>query len=443
MKTLQFISKPVHSLQGEMTVPGDKSISHRAIIFGAIAEGTTTVTGFLEGEDCLATLHAFQSMGVAIEGPFVQASGERAIVIHGVGKYGLKKPSSTINCGNSGTTMRLLSGLLAAQPFDSELTGDSSLLKRPMERVSRPLGQMGAQITTMQGRPPVQLHGSQHLQGITYEMPEASAQVKSCVLLAGLYAQGETRVIEPERTRDHTELMLKAFSYPLTQQDRTITVNSTSECQATTIVVPGDMSSAAFFIVAATIIPNATILIKNVGVNPTRTGIIQILMQMGANITLTKQRQYGEELVADILVKYAPLKGIQIPVEMVPLAIDEFPILFIAASCANGQTVLRGAKELRCKESDRIGAMVDGLISLGIDAQALDDGAIINGGVLQGGVVDSCDDHRIAMAFAIAGAKAQAAVTIKHCANVATSFPTFIDTAARIHLAIQEIDNDD
>lgn len=438
MKAHHFISKPVHSLQGDIKVPGDKSISHRALIFGAIAQGTTTVSGFLDGEDCMATLHAFQSMGVKIEGPVSQN-----LIIHGVGKYGLKKPTAMINCGNSGTTMRLLSGLLAAQPFNSELTGDSSLLKRPMERVSRPLRQMGAEIHTTQGRPPIKICSSKNLQGITYEMPEASAQVKSCVLLAGLYAQNETCVIEPERTRDHTELMLKSFSYPLQQLGRSITINAESECQATDIIVPGDISSAAFFIVAATIIPHAKLVIRDVGINPTRTGIIHLLKQMGADISLLNQRKYGEELVADILVQHAPLTGIEIPVDLVPLAIDEFPALFIAASCAKGQTVLRGAQELRCKESDRIGAMVDGLHCLGIEAQALDDGAIIQGGVLQGGVVDSHHDHRIAMAFAIAGARAQGAVIIKHCANVATSFPTFIDTANEIELDLQEKYHDD
>ena len=413
-------------------MPGDKSISHRAIILGAIAQGITTIQGFLDGEDCLATMHAFQSMGVKIEGPISQR-----VIIHGVGKHGLKQPTNSINCGNSGTTMRLLSGLLAAQSFDSELIGDESLLKRPMERVSRPLCQMGADVMTTNGRPPLRIHGGQLLQGISYEMPEASAQVKSCLLLAGLYAKGETRIIEPGLTRDHTERMLAAFSYPIHVSDRTVVINGTSECQGTEISVPGDISSAAFFIVAATLIPNAELVIRNVGINPTRTGIIQILKQMGANINLTNQRLFGEELVADIYVKHAQLRGIHIPAACVPLAIDEFPVIFIAASCAKGQTVLHGAKELRCKESDRIGAMVDGLLSLGIDAQALDDGVVIHGGVLQGGVVDSRHDHRIAMAFAIAGAVSQAPVTIKHCANVATSFPDFVNTANRIKLAIQ------
>ncbi|KTC78327.1 3-phosphoshikimate 1-carboxyvinyltransferase [Legionella brunensis] len=434
MNLLHFVSSPVKALQGDITVPGDKSISHRAIILGAIAKGTTTVSGFLEGEDCLATLKAFQSMGVSIEGPVAQR-----VVIHGVGKHGLKKPEKVIDCGNSGTTMRLLAGLLAAQSFDSELNGDHSLQKRPMERVSRPLVQMGAEIRTTEGKPPLFIRGGHSLHGITYEMPVASAQVKSCLLLAGLYAQGETRVVEPGFTRDHTERMLTTFSYPIQKAENTIVINSESECLGTDIIVPGDISSAAFFIVAATLIPGSELLIRNVGINPTRTGIIQILILMGADISLNNKRLCGEELVADLCVRHAPLEGIDIPSELVPIAIDEFPAIFIAAACAKGQTLLHGARELRCKESDRIGAMVEGLQELGIEAQAFEDGLYINGGELQGGEVNSFHDHRIAMSFAIAGAMAKNPVTIKNCANVATSFPTFVKTANKINLAIKEI----
>ena len=434
MKTLHFVSGPVESLQGDITVPGDKSISHRAVMLGAIAKGVTTVRGFLEAEDCLSTMAAFRSMGVRIEGPVAQR-----IVIHGVGKHGLQKPEQVIDCGNSGTTMRLLAGLLAAQSFDCELTGDESLLKRPMERISRPLYQMGAAIVTNHGRPPLLIRGGQTLHGITYEMPEASAQVKSCILLAGMYAKGETRVIERGLTRDHTERMLTAFSYPIHKAGDAIIINSASECQGTDIIVPADISSAAFFIVAASLIPESELLIRNVGINPTRTGIIQILKRMGANIKITNKRLCGEELVADLLIKHAQLEGIDIPASMVPIAIDEFPVIFIAASCAKGQTLLRGAKELRCKESDRISAMVEGLQSLGIDAKGLEDGISITGGVLQGGAVDSKRDHRIAMAFAIAGAVAKAPVKILNCANVATSFPTFVAISQQIKLNIQEI----
>ncbi|KTD41171.1 3-phosphoshikimate 1-carboxyvinyltransferase [Legionella parisiensis] len=437
MRIHNFISKPVHSIKGQITVPGDKSISHRSIIFGAIAKGTTIINGFLDGDDCMATLKAFQSMGVTIEGP-----DEQQVVIYGVGKQGLQKPEKIVDCGNSGTSMRLLAGLLTAQSFDSQLTGDESLLKRPMLRVSKPLAQMGADITTVDGKPPITIKGGKKLTGIHYVMPEASAQVKSCILLAGLYAEGETRITEIGVSRDHTELMLKNFSYPVHRSDNTLIINSANECIGTDIYIPGDISSAAFFIVAASIIPGSDILIRNVGINPTRTGIIHILLEMGANITLLEQRQLGEEWVADLRIKYAPLRGINIEASLVPLAIDEFPVIFIAAACAQGKTTLHGASELRFKESDRIAAMVDGLKKLGIHAQALDDGIIIEGGTIHGGTVESKGDHRIAMSFAIAGAVASDPVTIKNCVNVATSFPLFVETAKELQLHIEEtIDN--
>ncbi|HHF7374578.1 TPA: 3-phosphoshikimate 1-carboxyvinyltransferase [Legionella bozemanae] len=432
-----FISKPVHSIKGEITVPGDKSISHRSIIFGSIAKGTTIINGFLDGDDCMATLKAFQAMGVTIEGP-----DEQQVIIYGVGKHGLQKPEKIIDCGNSGTSMRLLAGLLAAQSFDSQLTGDESLLKRPMLRVSKPLTEMGAYITIVDGKPPITIKGGKNLRGIHYIMPEASAQVKSCILLAGLYAEGETRITEIGVSRDHTELMLKNFSYPVHRSDNTLIINSANQCLGTDIYIPGDISSAAFFIVAASIVPGSDILIRNVGINPTRTGIIHILLEMGANITLLDQRQLGEEWVADLRIKYAPLKGINIEANMVPLAIDEFPVIFIAAACAQGKTTLHGASELRFKESDRIAAMVDGLKKLGIHAQALDDGIMIEGGTLHGGIVESRGDHRIAMSFAIAGAVASDPVTIKNCVNVATSFPLFVETAKELQLHIEEtVDN--
>lgn len=436
LKQLNLVSNPIPLIQGEISVPGDKSISHRSIIFGAIAKGTTVVNGFLEGEDCLATLKAFKTMGVAIEGPVNQH-----VVIHGVGKYGLKKPMQPIDCGNSGTSIRLLAGLLAAQHFDSELTGDDSLLKRPMLRISRPLTQMGARVSTVDGMPPITIKGGEKLLGIDYVMPEASAQVKSCILLAGMYAEGKTSITETGVSRDHTERMLKTFGYPIHKNESTITIDSKSECHGTTVFVPGDISSASFFIVAALIIPGSDVLIRDVGINPTRTGIIHILIEMGANISILNQRQYGEEVVADLRVKYSSLTGILIDSSMVPLAIDEFPIIFIAAACAAGQTTLHGAKELRLKESDRIGAMVDGLLTLGINAQGFDDGILINGGALHGGVVDSRGDHRIAMSFAIAGTIASGPVTINNCANVATSFPTFVATANKLGLRIEEVIN--
>ncbi|HAT1879271.1 TPA: 3-phosphoshikimate 1-carboxyvinyltransferase [Legionella pneumophila] len=430
---LNFISKPVVCLKGEITVPGDKSISHRSIIFGAIAIGTSVIDGFLDGEDCIATLKAFQSMGVRIEGP-----DKQRVIIHGVGKYGLKQPQNIIDCGNSGTSMRLLAGLLAAQQFDSQLTGDESLLKRPMLRISRPLSQMGADVTTQDGKPPILIKGGKKLNGIHYVMPEASAQVKSCLLLAGMYAEGQTKITENAVSRDHTERMLRTFSYPVQIQDGVIVIDRNGECHGTRLNIPGDISSAAFFIVAASITPGSDILIRNVGINPTRTGIIHILTEMGADIKVLNQRAYGEEPVADLHIRYSQLKGIDIPASMVPLAIDEFPVIFIAAACAQGKTTLHGAKELRLKESDRIGAMVDGLNQLGVHAEGFDDGILIEGGSIQGGEVNSRGDHRIAMSFAIAGAVASAPVTIKNCANVATSFPSFVTTANILHFQIEE-----
>lgn len=437
MSTLNFISKPSHSIHGDVFVPGDKSISHRAIIFGAIAKGVTVIEGFLDGDDCLATLKAFQAMGVVIERP-----EPHQVIVHGVGQFGLKKPAQAIDCGNSGTSMRLLAGLLAAQSFDSQLTGDDSLLKRPMLRIAKPLTQMGADIVTQDGKPPIYIRGGKKLTAIDYTMPEASAQVKSCILLAGLYAEGQTRIKEQGSSRDHTERMLKAFSYPVEYSDQSIIIHGNSEGIGTIIKVPGDISSAAFFVVAASIIPDSNVIIRHVGMNPTRTGVIDILLKMGADIQILNQHQEGEEWVADMQVKSAALKGITIPSTLVPSAIDEFPIIFIAAACAKGQTTLRDARELRVKESDRIGAMIEGLTRLGVDAQALDDGAIIQGGAMHGGVVDSRGDHRIAMSFAIAGAAASQSVTIQNCANIATSFPDFISTAKALHLQIEVKNNE-
>lgn len=434
MNSCYFISSHARALVGDILVPGDKSISHRAIMLGAIATGTTTINGFLEGYDCLATINAFRQMGVKIEGPV-----ETRVVIQGVGKYGLQAPKNPIDCGNSGTTMRLMAGILAAQSFDSVLTGDESLLKRPMERIARPLQKMGAEIQTNGGCPPLSIHGGHQLHGIAYEMMEASAQVKSCLLLAGMYASSETSVVETGVSRDHTERMLTTFSYPIHKRDNTIMINAANECQGTDVIVPGDLSAAAFFIVAATIIRGSELFIRNVGINPTRTGVIQILQQMGANISFSNKRLCGEELVADIYVKYADLEGIDIPAALVPYAIDEFPIIFIAAACAKGQTILHGAKELRFKESDRIAVMVEGLQTLGIEAQALEDGAYIEGGTFLGGTVDSYHDHRIAMAFAIAGGVSHKPVTILNCEQVATSFPTFVETANQVQLLIKDV----
>jgi 3-phosphoshikimate 1-carboxyvinyltransferase len=431
---LIFLANPGGRLSGRIRVPGDKSISHRSIMLGSLAEGTTEVEGFLEGEDALATLQAFRDMGVVIEGPH-----HGRVTIHGVGLHGLKAPPGPIYLGNSGTSMRLLSGLLAAQSFDVTLTGDASLSKRPMNRVAKPLREMGALIdTAAEGRPPMTIHGGRRLGGMTYEMPMASAQVKSCLLLAGLYAAGSTTVIEPAPTRDHTERMLRGFGYPVSVQGSRATVESGHKLIATHIEVPADISSAAFFLVAGSIAEDSELVLEHVGVNPTRTGVIDILRLMGADITLENQREVGGEPVADLRVRSAKLKGIDIPEDLVPLAIDEFPVLFVAASVAEGRTVLRGAEELRVKESDRIQVMADGLLALGAKVQPTPDGIIIDGGTLGGGDVHSHGDHRIAMSFSVASLRATAPIRIHDCANVATSFPNFLGLAAQVGIRVTE-----
>jgi 3-phosphoshikimate 1-carboxyvinyltransferase len=431
--SLQFIVQPGGALTGRIRVPGDKSISHRSIMLGSLAEGTTHVSGFLQGEDCLCTLNAFRAMGVNIEGP--NDKGE--LTIQGVGLKGLKQPSHDLDMGNSGTSMRLMSGLMAGQAFDVRMIGDVSLSKRPMKRVTVPLSQMGAVIeTTEAGTPPLKVKGGQVLKGIHYDMPMASAQVKSSILLAGLYAQGKTSVTEPAPTRDHTERMLRGFGYEVKTEGNKITLQGGGTLTATTIDVPSDISSAAFFMVGASIAPNSDLIIEHVGLNPTRTGVIDILRLMGGDLTLLNEREVGGEPVADIRVRYAPLKGIKIPEELVPLAIDEFPVLFIAAACAEGETVLTGAEELRVKESDRIQVMADGLIACGIDAKPTPDGIIIQGGALGSAPIESHHDHRIAMAFSMAGLRAHAPMTINNCATVNTSFPDFVGLAAQAGLRI-------
>lgn len=422
------------ALCGEARVPGDKSISHRSIMLGSLALGVTRVSGFLEGEDSLATLQAFRDMGVVIAGP---DGGE--VVIHGVGLGGLRKPTGPLYLGNSGTSMRLLAGLLAGQAFDTTLVGDASLSQRPMSRVADPLRLMGALIDTGEGgKPPLVISGGQSLQGIDYLLPVASAQVKSCLLLAGLYAKGKTSVTEPAPTRDHTERMLKGFGYPVEVINGRVTVEGGHHLQANAIEVPADISSAAFFMVAASIIPGSDILLRHVGVNPTRTGVINILRLMGADIELCNENFAAGEPVADIRVRYAPLQGIDIPADQVPLAIDEFPVLFVAAACAEGRTILSGAAELRVKESDRIQAMADGLLALQVSARATADGMIIEGGAIHGGEVDSFGDHRVAMAFVVAGSRADSPVTVRNCNNVMTSFPGFVELARSLGMQVEE-----
>ena len=434
IKDTTFYTQPGGQVQGTIRAPGDKSISHRSIMLGSLADGVTEITGFLEGEDSLATLQAFRDMGVVIEGPH-----QGAVKIYGVGINGLRQPPGPIYVGNSGTTIRLMSGLLAGQSFDTELSGDASLSKRPMERVAKPLRLMGAAVETGEnGCPPVKIKGGQVLKGINYEMPMASAQVKSCVMLAGLYAEGETSVIEPAPTRDHTERMLRGFGYSVDVAGNKVSLSSGGALTATKIDVPADISSSTFFMVAAAICPGSDITLEHVGINPTRIGVINILRAMGSHLELLNEREVGGEPVADIRIRYAPLKGIRIPEDQVPLAIDEFPALFIAAVCAEGETLLTGAEELRVKESDRIQAMVDGLKTLGADIEGTPDGAIIRGSQMGGGVIESHDDHRIAMSFTIASLRATGNIEIRQCANVASSFPNFVELAQQVGIRVRK-----
>ncbi len=430
-----FEVAPGGQLRGTLRVPGDKSISHRAVMLGAIADGVTRVSGLLEGEDVLATLAACRAMGLSAEGPV-----DGRLTLHGVGLHGLQAAGGPLDMGNSGTAMRLLAGLLAGQPFDSTLIGDDSLSRRPMTRVAEPLNNMGARIDTAAGGcPPLRITGGHGLHGIDYTLPVASAQVKSAVLLAGLYATGTTRVTEPAPTRDHTERMLQGFGYTVERAGATVQLTGGGRLRGCMLEVPGDISSAAFFLVGASIAKDSELLLEHVGMNPTRIGVVNLLNAMGADIDVRNERTAGGEPVADLLVRSANLHGITVPQDQVPLAIDEFPALFVAAACAEGETVLRGAEELRVKESDRIAAMAQGLGALGVDVEEFPDGIAIRGGGLEGGTVHSQGDHRIAMAFAMASLGAQSAITIGDCANVATSFPNFVDLATTAGLELRVV----
>lgn len=432
--SLSFEVLPGGRLSGTVRVPGDKSISHRAVMFASLAEGTSEVRGFLTGEDCLCTMNAFRAMGVEIEQP--EATRLR---VHGVGLHGLRQPARELDLGNSGTSMRLMSGLLAAQQFPTTLTGDESLSRRPMRRIVEPLRQMGAHIdTTPKNTAPLRIQPAPGgLKAIQYASPVASAQVKSGILLAGLYADGRTEVTEPEASRDHTERMLQAFGVAVEAEHGRAALRGGQTLKATDIDVPADISSATFFMLGAAIVPGSELLLSDVGINPTRTGVIEILRRMGAEIELRNPRQFGGEPVADLLVRGRPLHGITVDKALVAAAIDEFPAVFIAAACARGETVVTGAEELRVKESDRIQAMCDGLFALGISAQGRPDGARIAGGRLQGGTVDSKGDHRVAMSFAIAALRAEQPIRILDCANVNTSFPGFAGLAAGAGLSIR------
>ena len=429
---MDWVSSPARALRGDIRVPGDKSISHRAIMLSALAEGVSRITGFLEGEDTRATARIFDRMGVRIDAP---GAGER--IVHGVGLRGLRAPGGELDCGNSGTAMRLLAGVLAGQAFDSTLVGDASLSKRPMWRVTEPLAAMGASVATNNdGTPPLHVHGGRSLHSIDYVSPIASAQVKSAVLLAGLYAEGETSVAEARPTRDYTERMLAACGWPVTFEPGMARLPGGHVLHAIDIGVPADFSSAAFFIVAATLVPGSELVLRGVGMNPRRIGLLHVLRAMGAEVTETDRREHDSEPVADLVVRHAPLRGIEVPAGHVADMIDEFPILFVAAACAEGVTTIRGAAELRVKESDRIAVMTAGLRMLGARIEAAPDGAVIEGGRLRGGVVESHGDHRCAMAFAVGGGVASSPVTVRDCANVATSFPGFLELARRCGLAV-------
>jgi 3-phosphoshikimate 1-carboxyvinyltransferase len=421
---LDWVSRTAVALHGNVVVPGDKSVSHRSMMLSAIAEGTSHIRGFLEGEDTRATAAVLAQLGVSIESP---SDGER--IVRGVGLHGLRGSSKPLDCGNAGTGMRLLTGLLAGQSFHSTLIGDESLSKRPMRRVTDPLAKMGAYIDTHDGLPPLHVHGGKTLHGIRYELPVASAQIKSALLLAGLYAKGSTEVIEPHPTRDYTERMLAAFGWPIEFSPGRAKLEGGHRLKATDVVVPADFSSAAFFLVAASIVPGSIVRLPAVGLNPRRTGLLEALRLMGADIQIENQSESGGERVGDLVVRYAPLHGIELPETLVPDMIDEFPALFVAAATAKGRTIVRGAAELRVKESDRIATMAAGLRALGVRIEETPDGAVIDGGAIEAGVVDSHGDHRIAMSFAAAGLVASGDVIIRDCANVATSFPGFLELA--------------
>lgn len=428
---MNFKVQPGGTLRGTLRVPGDKSISHRAVMLGALAEGTTQVSGFLNGEDCRCTMKAFQAMGVRVE-----QDGDTALTVHGVGLAGLKAPAGTLDLGNSGTSMRLMAGLMSGQKFATTLAGDESLSRRPMKRIIEPLAQMGATIESEDGHAPLRIAASKGLKGIRYRSPVASAQVKSGVLLAGLYATGRTEVAEPEASRDHTERMLRAFGVSIEAEPGRAALAGGQRLKGTRIEVPADISSATFFMVGAAIAQGSDVTLTGVGINPTRTGIIEILRRMGADLEVGNERVLGGEPVADIRVRGRALRGIAIDRELVATAIDEFPAVFVAAACARGQTEVTGAAELRVKESDRIQTMCEGLWALGIAAEPRPDGARISGGRLQGGRVDSKGDHRVAMSFAMAALRAEQPVTIADCANVDTSFPGFAALAASAGLGI-------
>ncbi len=430
---MDFYVTPGHGFGGETTVPGDKSISHRGLIFGAVAQGVTRITGMLNGADCRATAKVLEQLGVSIEWQ------DTTVAVHGVGLHGLQPSQQILDFGNSGTSMRLFAGLLAAQSFPSRLTGDESLCRRPMTRIAAPLQLMGADIRTRNGTPPLEIGASRGLTGIDYELPVASAQVKSALLLAGLYAQGETRVREPAVTRDHSERMLERMGANIHSGEGQVRITASGPLMAAEFQVPGDFSSAAFPMVATLISRDGQLLLRNVGVNPTRTGLLTALEQMGARISIENHRNTGGEAVADIKVQASQLKGLDLDPTIAPLMIDEFPVLFAACAVADGVSRLKGLAELRTKESDRLSAMAAGLSALGVRCEPEADAITIHGGVPTGGVVDSFTDHRIAMALSLLAQRAGGEVTVRGVDNVETSFPSFAQTMQGLGLGIKEI----
>ncbi len=410
-------------LRGRLNVPGDKSISHRSIMFGALARGTTEISNFLKGADCLSTISCFRAMGVDIE------ENQETILVHGKGLRGLKRPDQVLDCGNSGTTTRLISGILAAQDFDVTLTGDESIQKRPMKRIIDPLSLMGADIKSVRenGCAPLHITGAP-LHGISYSTPVASAQVKSAILLAGLYADGETRVTEPARSRNHTELMLSSFGADVKTEGTTAVIRPARDLYGQSIQVPGDISSAAFFLAAALLVPGSEILLKNVGINPTRDGVIRVFRQMGGQIEIVNRTTRAGEPAADLLVKSSRLHGTEVGGEIIPTLIDEIPVIAAAACFADGETVIRDAAELKVKESNRIQAMTENLQAMGADVRETEDGMIIRGGrPLHGADIQSRNDHRIAMTFAVAALASGQDVSIPQWDCVNISYPTFLE----------------
>ena len=433
---MHYVVEPSALASGAVTIPGDKSISHRALILGGIANGRTEISGFLPGEDCLATLAALKSMGVHID-----RTGDTRVSIEG--GDGLRAPPGPLDMGNSGTAMRLFAGLLSGQSFSSELIGDASLSQRPMTRIIEPLTSMGAQIDSSDGKPPLLISGDRTLSGIAYQLPVASAQVKSAILLAGLFADGEVTVIEPATTRDHTERMLRTMGVDIRSGETQIVMPGGQSLTGTEVDVPADLSSAAFIILATIIATDCEVMLVGVGVNPTRTGVIDILRDMGADISLDHVRLFGEEPVADIVVRSSELHGIEVDPATVSLAIDEFPLLFIAAAMAAGKTSFTGIGELRVKESDRIATMAEGLRVLGIEVDETPDGAVVHGGVISGGSVKSHGDHRVAMSFAVAATRAGWPVRIEDTAAVDTSFPGFVQCLRSLGVGINSFTDDD